>query len=273
MYLRPGRNATAAAGHPMKLASWNVNSVRVRLERILAFLEREAPDVLCLQELKATEENFPSARFREAGYHSVCHGQKTYNGVAILTRGEPAAPLSGLDDEVDDPQARLLGCDFGGIRVLSAYVPNGHAVGTDKWEYKLAWLSRLRRYLERRHDPARPLALSGDFNVATDERDVHDPKLWEETVLFHPEIRAALAELTRWGLVDTFRLHNQEAGHFSWWDYRAGAFHRNWGVRIDYVFASRGLAGRCSGASIDRDERKGEQPSDHAPVLATFSDP
>ncbi|MBI3894257.1 MAG: exodeoxyribonuclease III [Candidatus Wallbacteria bacterium] len=254
----------------MKVASWNVNSVRTRLERLLAFLDRHQPDVVCLQELKVETGKFPYEPLRAAGYHAVVNGQKTYNGVALLSRGEPQDRLLGLDDGVEDPQARLVAATFGGVRVISAYVPNGSEVGSEKWEYKLAWYGRLRRYLDSRLDAGQPVALCGDFNVAPEERDVHDPALWAPTVLFCPEARGCLATVADWGLADTFRLHDQEGGKFSWWDYRMGAFHRNWGVRIDFILASRPLAERCSGAWIDRDERKGTQPSDHAPVLATF---
>ncbi len=254
----------------MKIASWNVNSIRVRLERALAFLERHEPDVLCLQELKVTDDIFPAQDFESAGYNVTRHGQKTYNGVAVLTRKAPSEVQIGLNDGVDDPQARFLSVDVEGVRVICVYVPNGQAVGSDKWQYKLAWYSRLKRHLETRCSPDQPLVLCGDFNVAIDERDLYDPAGWEDTVLYHPEIRETLAGVTRWGLKDTFRLHHQDGGRYSWWDYRAGAFHKGLGLRIDFIFATEPLAGRCTDASIDREERKGKQPSDHAPVLATF---
>jgi exodeoxyribonuclease-3 len=254
----------------MRIASWNVNSIRMRRERVLAFLERENVDVLCLQELKGTDRDFPAADFEAAGYRCVVHGQKTYNGVAILSRLEPQEVVTGLDDGVKDDHARLVGATFGGVRVFSAYVPNGQVVGSDKWDYKRDWLGRLRMHLDGRHDPSQLLALCGDFNVAPEARDVHDPALWEETVIFHPLARESLAGVTSWGLVDTFRLHDQSGGKYSWWDYRMLAFPKNLGVRIDFVFASRPLAQLCTSAWIARDERKGQQPSDHAPVLADF---
>ncbi|MBI2945876.1 MAG: exodeoxyribonuclease III [Candidatus Wallbacteria bacterium] len=254
----------------MKLASWNVNSVRTRLERLLAFFERHRPDVVCLQELKVETAGFPADAIRAAGYHAVVHGQKTYNGVAILSREEPQDKLIGFDDGEDDPQARLVAATIGGVRVLSAYAPNGSEVGSEKWAYKIAWYARLARYLRERLDPGQPVVLSGDLNVAPEERDVHDPATWAETVLFHPQARALLASIADWGLVDTFRLHDTSDGKFTWWDYRMGAFHRNWGVRIDFILATNVLARQCVSASIDRDERKGTQPSDHAPILSTF---
>ena len=251
----------------MKLATWNVNSIRARLERLLAWLAKQQPDVLCLQELKVKDEDFPFEALRAAGWQAVAHGQPTYNGVAILSRQPLADVRRGLDDEVDDLQARLVSARVGGLTVLSAYVPNGHEVGSDKWDYKLAWLKRLRRHLEKHHRPDEALALCGDFNVAPEARDVCDPAGWEPTVLYHPQARAALAELAAWGLQDAFRLHHQAGGLYSWWDYRRLAFPKNQGLRIDHVLLTAPLARRCRAAHIDRDERKGQQPSDHAPVV------
>lgn len=254
----------------MRIASWNVNSIRMRRERVLAFLERENVDVLCLQELKVTDKDFPATDFEAAGYRCVVHGQKTYNGVAILSRLEPQDVVTGLGDGVEDEQARLTAATIGGVRVFSVYVPNGQEVGSEKWDYKREWLGRFRKHLDARHDPSQLVAVCGDFNVAPEARDVYDPGMWAETVLFHPLARESLAGLTSWGLVDTFRLHDQSGGKYSWWDYRMLAFPKNLGVRIDFVFASRSLAELCSGAWIVRDERKGPQPSDHAPVMAEF---
>jgi exodeoxyribonuclease-3 len=224
--------------------------------------------VVCLQELKVTDDAFPFAAIETAGYHATVHGQKTYNGVAILSRGQPTDVRRGLGG--DDPQARLIAADVSGLRVISAYVPNGGAVGSDKWTYKLDWLRRLAGHLAERYDPKQPLALCGDFNVAPEERDVHDPKAWQDTVLFHPDARRGLEQVLGFGLVDTFRLHNSGGGLYSWWDYRMLAFPRNQGLRIDHIFATAPLAERCVAASIDREQRKGQQPSDHAPVWAEF---
>ncbi len=256
----------------MKIATWNVNSVRARLERLLAWLERTQPDIVCLQELKGRQDVFPHEAIREAGYHAAVYGQRTFNGVAVLSRTEPTRVLRGLDDGVEDPQARLLAVEVAGIQVVSAYVPNGQVVGSPAYAYKLDWLARLRAFLARHFAPKMPLVLCGDFNVARDERDVANPEAWVETVLFHPTSRAALEELLTWGLSDVFRQRHAEGGLYSWWDYRMLAFAKNDGLRLDYIFATPPLARRCIGAEIDREERKGEKPSDHAPVIAEFDE-
>jgi exodeoxyribonuclease-3 len=256
----------------MKIATWNVNSIRARLERLLAWLQRTQPDIVCLQELKARDDAFPYDAIREAGYHMAVFGQRTFNGVGILSRIEPQNVRRGMDDGEDDPQARFLGADVGGIHVITAYIPNGQVVGSEQYSYKLDWLRRLRAFLTRHFTPDTPLVLCGDFNVARDQRDVADPVAWEETVLYHPTSRAALEELLGWGLVDVFRQQHAEGGLYSWWDYRMLAFPKNEGLRLDYVFATQRLAYRCTSAEIDRQERKGEKPSDHAPVIADFDE-
>jgi exodeoxyribonuclease-3 len=225
--------------------------------------------VVCLQELKAADEAFPHESIRAAGYHAAVHGQKTYNGVAILSRSQPTHVRCGMDND-DDDQARLIEAEVEGLRVVSAYVPNGQSVGSEKYDYKLQWLLRLRRCLERRFDPASPFVLCGDFNVARDNLDVALPAKWEGTVLCHEDARAALERVLDWGLVDVFRQQHPEGGIYSWWDYRMLAFPKNDGLRLDYVFASQALAQACVSASVDRDERKGDKPSDHAPVIAAF---
>ena len=255
----------------MRIATWNVNSVRARQERLLAWLARQAPDVVCLQELKVESAQFPLGALRAAGYHAVVEGQRTYNGVAILAREEPTEVVRGLCDDADDPQARLIAATVRDVRVLSAYVPNGAEVGSDKWAYKLDWLRRLTVYLEQHHRADRPLALCGDLNLAPEARDVHDPALWEGSVLFHADLRTAFARLETWGLADAFRVHHAESGLYSWWDYRMLAFPRNHGLRIDHILVTAPLKARCSACAIDRDERKGKQPSDHAPVVADFA--
>ncbi len=254
----------------MKLATWNVYSIRARQERLLRWLEKHAPDVLCLQELKVSDDDFPFEAVRAAGYHAVVAGQRTYNGVAILSREEPAEVVRGLDDGVDDPAARLIAARVYGVTVVCVYVPNGGELHSDKWDYKLAWLRRLRAWLERGHRLDERLALCGDLNVAPEARDCSDPVAWEGTVLCHPDARAALRGVTDWGLLDAFRLTRPEAGLYSWWDYRMLAFPKNVGLRIDHVFVTPPLAEHCTAASIDRDERKGQQPSDHAPVILEF---
>lgn len=251
----------------MRILSWNVNSIRIRLERLLGVLERHAPDVACLQELKVEDADFPAIEVKGAGYHAEVFGQKTYNGVAILSRSGPNRVERSFDDGADDPEARFLAADVEGIPVLCAYVPNGGVVGSEKWEYKLRWMARLRRYLDRRADPAAPLVLCGDFNVTRDDRDVKNPEKWKESVLCHPEGRAALRSLEAWGLVDAFRLKHPDGGIYSWWDYRMLCFARNDGLRIDSIYVSTPLVERVTDARIDREERKGPRPSDHAPIL------
>jgi exodeoxyribonuclease-3 len=257
----------------MLVASWNVNSIRSRLERVTAWLERQRPDVLCLQETKVTDEAFPAETFRAFGYESTIFGQKSYNGVAILSRQPAEAVTRGMDDGEDDSSARLLGATIGGVRIYSVYVPNGQVVGSEAWEFKLRWLARLKATLVLHHRPSDRLVLGGDFNIAPEERDVYNPQFWKSTVLFHPVVREALTDLCSFGLVDTFRLHNEAGGLYSWWDYRAMAFPRNLGLRIDLMLASQGLAPQCTAASIDREARKGAGASDHAPILAQFDVP
>jgi exodeoxyribonuclease-3 len=254
----------------MKIASWNVNSIRKRLDRVIPWLAEHGPDVLCLQETKVEDDAFPRAEIEAAGYHVSCHGQKAYNGVALLTR-EPARDLvRGFGDEVQDPQARFLMATVGDVRVGTVYVPNGQEVGSEKFRYKLDWLKRLRQWLAAHADADVPLALCGDINIAPDDRDVYDPVAWKDQVLCHPDERAALAEIRGWGLVDSFRQHHAEAGLYSWWDFRQLCFPKNLGLRIDLILCTAPLAARCTSASIDRNARKGAAPSDHAPVIAEF---
>lgn len=252
----------------MKIATWNVNSVRARFERLMAFLAREQPDVLCLQELKVADSEFPRLELEAAGWHAAVHGQKTYNGVAILARTAPEDVRIGLADDSDDAEARLIAATVQGVRVLSAYVPNGQVVGSDKWAYKLGWLHRLGAHLARHYTTAQPLALCGDFNVAPEDRDVALVESWRDSVLCHEDARARLRDIVAWGLTDAIRLHHEGPGPFTWWDYRMLGFAKGNGLRIDHILMTPPLAARCAGASVDRDERKGKLPSDHAPVLA-----
>lgn len=257
----------------MKLATWNVNSVKARHERLLAFLDRERPDVLCLQELKGVDDAFPYDAVRAHGYEAAVYGQKTYNGVAILSRLPLEDVVRGFDDgDEEDPQARLVAATVAGVRVVSAYFPNGAQVGSDKWAYKLAWMERLHAYLGR-HAPADPLVLAGDFNVAPDDAlDVAFPDVWRGSVLTHDAARAALARLRDRGLEDALRRVVAGPGPYSWWDYRSLGFARNDGLRIDHVYATAPLAVQVVEAGVDRDERKGDKPSDHAPVIVTFAE-
>jgi exodeoxyribonuclease-3 len=257
----------------MLLASWNVNSIRARHDRFLSWLATRQPDILCLQELKATEEQFPFEEMKAAGYTVAVFGQKTYNGVAILTKTPLEDVRLGLEDGGDEMGARLISAMVGGVRIINVYVVNGQVVGSDKYAAKLEWMRRLREYLDRRHHADEPLVLCGDFNVAPEPRDVDRPAVWASSVLFHPEVRDALRHIAAFGLEDTLRLHTQEGGLYSWWDYRKLSFPKNDGLRLDLIYATPSFARKCTAASIDRPERKGPQPSDHAPVLATFDLP
>jgi len=255
----------------VRIVTWNVNSVRSRKDRVVAWLERHGPDVVCLQETKTVDETFPADAFSALGYRSAIFGQKTYNGVAILAREEPANVRRGLPGDGPDHQKRIIAADVGGVTVVNIYVPNGSEVGSEKFAYKMEWLENLRTYLDDAFDPGAPLVLCGDFNIAPEDRDCHDPEEWRGKVLFHPDEHAALARLKNWGMVDALRLHHEEEGLYSWWDYRAAAFRRNRGMLIDHLLVTESLAARCQDVVIDKEERGGEKPSDHAPVMATFS--
>ncbi|HEV8324536.1 MAG TPA: exodeoxyribonuclease III [Myxococcota bacterium] len=251
----------------MKLATWNVNSIRARADRARAWLEERRPDVVCLQETKVPDEGFPALEYHALGYESTLWGQKAYNGVAILTRAPASDVVRGFGDGGDDSQARFLGVKVGGVRVFCCYVPNGQAPGTDKYAYKLDWLWRLRRYLDQRCDPGEALVLCGDMNVAPEDRDVWDPLQWKEQILCSTEERAALERVRAWGLVDVFRAQHPEPGHYSWWDYQRSDFKKNRGLRIDHLFVTPPVAARAKTAWIDRAAREGQGASDHAPVV------
>lgn len=254
----------------MKIATWNVNSVLARLPAVLQWLGRARPDVLCLQEIKCTEEKFPKEAFAEAGYRAEVFGQPTYNGVATLSRAACADVQRGFPGEGGGAHARLLAATVEGVRVVNVYVPNGQAVGSDKYRFKLEWLRRLREYFDDEYFADDDVLLCGDFNVAPEDRDVHDPELWRGRILFSRPEREALEVVRAWGFADAFRLHTAEPGHFSWWDYRAGSFRRNAGLRIDHVWVSEPLAARSKLTWIDKEPRGWERPSDHAPVVAEF---
>ena len=255
----------------LTVATYNVNSIRARLDRVLAWLGRAACDVVCLQELKVADDEFPRDAFEAQGWHCAVHGQRTYNVVAILSRGLLTRLIAGLDDGAADPQARLLSAHTAGVRIVSAYVPNGQTVGSTKWAYKLAWLARLAAWLERTASPGEPLVLAGDFNVAPEDRDVARPDEWRDSVLCHPDARAAFRTIVEWGLIDTIRLHHHADGPYTWWDYRMLGFPKNNGLRIDHILVTPELGRRCREAYVVRDERKGKQPSDHAPVVAVLA--
>jgi exodeoxyribonuclease-3 len=253
----------------MKLATWNVNSLKVRLPQVLNWLADNPVDVLCLQETKLTDDKFPAADIEAAGYHVVFNGQKTYNGVAILSK-LPMTDVVRNNPRYEDPQQRILAATIDGVRVVCAYVPNGQSIESDKYEYKLGWLAAFRDWLAEEAARYPQLAVLGDYNIAPEDRDVHDPVAWAGQVLVSDRERAALTLLMEVGLTDAFRLFEQADKSFSWWDYRALGFRLNKGVRIDHILLSPALAARCSACVIDRVPRKWEQPSDHAPVIATL---
>jgi exodeoxyribonuclease-3 len=256
----------------VRLATWNVNSLKARMERVEGWLAELEPDVVCLQETKLADAAFPSLAFSALGYESVHHGEGRWNGVAILSRVGMEDPGFGVGPDDPDPEARLVWATCGGIRVASVYVPNGRALDHDHYRYKLSWLGALREHLAQQCAPTDPVVIAGDFNIAPTDDDVYDPRAFTDSTHTSAAERAALAELEAWGLVDTFRLKRPEPALYSWWDYRAGNFHKHKGMRIDLVLASAPVAERVSFATIDRNARKGQQPSDHAPVVIDLAD-
>jgi exodeoxyribonuclease-3 len=255
----------------MKLASWNVNSLAVRLPQLLGWLARHGPDVVCVQETKVEDSKFPALELEAAGYRCAWSGQKTYNGVAILSRhalNNVTTEMPAFADEQRRVIAATAGAGAGAIRVVCVYVPNGQAVGTDKYEYKLRWLAACRDWLEQELVGNARLAVLGDYNVAPSDDDVRDPKAWQGQVLCSAPEREAFRSLLALGLKDAFRLFTQEENSFTWWDYRMNAFRRNLGLRIDHVLLSSALAARCKGCSVDVEPRRLERPSDHAPIVA-----
>lgn len=251
----------------MKLASWNVNSIRMREQAVIDWLRRAEPDVLCLQETKVVDDDFPTDEFTRLGYAVAMTGQPAYNGVAIAARRPLTNVTFGLLDEPPDAERRAISATVDGVRIVSAYVPNGKKVGSPSFAHKLAWLARLRNTLDAGARADEPLAVCGDFNVAMDDRDVYDPELFRNQLHCHPDERRALQEVLAFGLHDAFRHLHAEAGLYSWWDYRAGGFQRNQGLRIDYVFVTRTLLERCTSAVIDIEPRSADKPSDHTPVV------
>jgi len=254
----------------MKIATWNVNSLRVRLPHVLDWLKTEQPDVLALQEIKLVDELFPHDALREAGYTCVVSGQPTYNGVAVLAR-QPMRDVVTDIPGFDDPQRRVLAVTIDDVRVVNLYVVNGEAVGSEKYAYKLAWLDALAAWLAEESARHPRLVVLGDFNIAPDDRDVFDPAKWEGKILCSEPERTALARLHELGLVDVFRQFEQEEKTFSWWDYRMNGFKRNLGLRIDLILASRSMAEQCRASYVDKTPRGWERPSDHAPVIAEFA--
>ena len=255
----------------MRIVTWNVNSIRAREDRVLNWLDQYRPDVLCLQELKCTEEQFPFDGFDSLGYQVAIHGQKTYNGVAVVTLDFPdnvevAVPWP------DDDQARGIAVDIEGVRIVSLYVPNGRAVGNPAYDYKLEWLDHLRGWLGASCDPSQPAVLCGDYNIAPDDRDVHNPDAWRGKVLCSEPERDRLSALIDWGLTDAHRLFDDSAGVFTWWDYRGAGLARNHGLRIDHHLITQPLVERATAVEIDREERSGDHASDHAPVTLVLDE-
>lgn len=253
----------------MKIATWNVNSMNVRLPHVIEWLQARDPDVLVLQEIKQPTEKFPSAALHELGYYSIASGQKTYNGVAVVSKTIPSDPATDFSD-FDDPQRRILASTTNDVRVIDLYVPNGSEVGSEKYKYKLDWLASLRTFLETELRQHENVVVLGDFNIAPADEDVHDPEKWGDAILCSPLERQALAALIDLGLTDVFRKFEQPEKTFSWWDYRAAGFRRNAGLRIDLILASAAMATRCTASYVDKEPRAWDRPSDHAPVVAEF---
>ena len=253
----------------MKIASWNVNSLNVRLPHVLAWCDVARPDVLALQETKLPDERFPEQDLLDAGYQSVFSGQKTYNGVAILSSEKALDPVTDIAG-LDDPQRLILAATVGDVRIVNLYVVNGSEVGSEKFEYKLHWLERVTAWLETELEQHENVIVLGDFNIAPEDRDVHDPEAWHEKILCITTERDALKKIQALGLTDTFRMFEQEERSWSWWDYRMNMFRRKLGLRIDLVLASAAMADRCSASYVDIEPRRQERPSDHAPAIAEF---
>ena len=252
----------------MKIATWNVNSLKVRLEHVQSWLQDNQPDVLCLQETKTEDVNFPLAQLQQAGYHIVLSGQKTYNGVAIISKNAATDVQYGMLN-FDDPQKRVIAATINGVRVVCVYIPNGESPESDKYQYKLAWLEALKNWLKEEMQRHPKLALLGDYNIAPEDRDVHDPVAWAGKILVSEPERNVFKQLQQLGLRDAFRLFEQPEKSYSWWDYRMMGFRRNHGMRIDHILLSDAL--NCTACNIDKTPRKLERPSDHTPVWAEVS--
>ncbi len=253
----------------MKIATWNVNSMNVRQGHVIEWLQSQDPDVLVLQEIKQPTDKFPVDALRAIGYSSIASGQKTYNGVAVVSKTEATNAVTELPG-FDDPQRRVLATTIKNIRIIDLYVPNGSEVGSDKYRYKLGWLASLRDYVQSEMREHENVVVLGDFNIAPADEDVHDPEKWGDAILCSPLERQALAALLDLGLTDVFRKFDQPEKTFSWWDYRAAGFRRNAGLRIDLILSSASMAERCTASYVDKEPRRWERPSDHAPVIAEF---
>lgn len=255
----------------MKIATWNVNSIKARMPQLLPWLASAQPDVLCVQETKCVDDGFPYQELHDAGYLSAFYGQKSYNGVAILSKHDLDDVQKNFPDDDDESPKRMIAATIKGIRVVNTYIPNGTEIGTDKFTFKLDWIQRLRKYFDATCDKNGDVLLCGDFNVAPEPPDVWNVGAWEGHLHFTKTERAAIHYVKQWGLVDVFRKLNGDVKEFSWWDYRAGAWQKNHGLRIDHIWTSRSLAEKCTACWIDRSPRELEKPSDHTPVVAEFA--
>jgi exodeoxyribonuclease-3 len=254
----------------MKIATWNVNSINARLPVVERWVQQALPDVLCLQEIKCLDEKFPAEPFKALGYESLTFGQKTYNGVAILSRVSVTDVQRGFHDDEEGAHARLIAATVGGIRVVNVYIPNGRAVGDEKYYFKLEWLKRLRAFFDVHYKKDTPVLICGDFNVAPEDRDVHDTGAWAGKILCSEPERKAMEIVREWGFADAFRMFTEEGEHYSWWDFRTNGFSRNDGLRIDHVWITESLKPWCVNSWIDVEPRGWEKPSDHTPVIAEF---
>ncbi|HEY9776678.1 MAG TPA: exodeoxyribonuclease III [Planktothrix sp.] len=254
----------------MILASWNVNSLTVRMPQLAQWVKELRPNILCLQETKIIDEKFPRTDLDALGYRYEYYGEKTYNGVAILSDEPLEAVQKGFLEEEEPKARRFIEARLGPLHILNCYIPNGQRVGSEKYEYKLKWLASLRKHLDQQHKPDSKLVICGDFNIAPEDRDVYKPEEVRGTIMVSDEERSTLEHIRQWGLKDAFRMHNHEGGQFTWWDYRMGAFRRNMGFRIDHIWMTECLAANCTRSWIDKAPRKYDRPSDHTPILAEF---
>ncbi|MBA3463454.1 MAG: exodeoxyribonuclease III [Deltaproteobacteria bacterium] len=254
----------------MKLVTWNINSIRARTQRLVTWLDANRPDVVCLQETKVEDAQFPLEAIEKLGYQTAMFGQKSYNGVAILSTAPLTEVARGFGDDVPDEEARVIAATTHGVRVVCLYVPNGQDLTSDRYPYKLAWFGRLRAFLAKTSAPDHPLVVCGDMNVTADDKDVWSPDAWRDQIHCSAPERAALANVRDWGLDDVFRVLKPDGGVWSWWDYRGVSFFKDQGLRIDHILTSRAMTARCTACVIDRNARKGQDASDHAPVMATF---
>lgn len=255
----------------MIVASWNVNSITARLPQVLSWIARVRPHLLCLQETKVVDDKFPVKEFEQLGFTVETFGEKTYNGVALISRKPLSCVSKGFDQEVPPGSRRLIAGVYDEVKVIDVYVPNGSEVGSEKYAYKLEWLAALRKFLDDHYDPGEHVIICGDFNIAPLDIDVYDPAALSGSILVSDRERQALERIREWGFVDAFRQHHDGGGLYTWWDYRMDAFRKNMGLRIDHLWCTESLAARCKSIYIDKDSRKEERPSDHAPVVAEFA--